>query len=76
MKWNDDRSSITVSQNSLNGASLKNVILCDIQGRVFFSKENLGPDSSVSIDVSGLNKGTYVLYVGTDEEPLSYRFML
>lgn len=76
IRWNSDRTIITVSGRSLTNEQSGEIILCDIQGRVYFLDYFTGDNADININVSTLNKGTYILYVGNDSEPVTYRFTI
>ena len=76
VKWNGDRSELTVSQPGFEDSDYTQIILCDIQGRVFYAKDFTGRSEEMRINVATLNKGAYILYLATDGEPVTYRFIL
>lgn len=76
IKWNEDHTVLTISQPLMTGDGYTQVILCDIQGRVYHAEQLSGNNPCVSIDVRLYNKGVYILYISTDSEPVAYRFIL
>lgn len=76
IRWNSDRTTITVSRPTITGEQYGQVILCDVQGRVFHASHFTNDSNDIQINVSSLNNGTFILYIGTDSEPITYRFII
>ncbi len=76
IRWNADGTVLTVSQPGMQSGQYTQLILCDIQGRVFYTADFSGDDTELRIDVKVLNKGTYILYIATGGDPVTYRFII
>lgn len=73
--WNSGHNKLIVS-NVLGMNGTAEILLCDIQGRVYHSGAVSASSDSYEMDLSICPPGYYLLYVGSDESPYLYRFRL
>ena len=66
---------LTVARPFGNDA-IHDLLLCDIHGRVHHAAPFDSASATMTVSISRLSPGVYLLYIGTDSEPVVYRFMI
>lgn len=72
--WKGDKSLVVTRIFDEN--EMTEIILCDVNGRIFYYHECNDSSSEYNIDLSGCPPGLYLLHIAGTSDPTVYRFRL
>jgi len=73
---NGENITVTLHAGIIQSDQIRNLLLCDIHGRVFYYNTYSEPSQSASVPLTGMPPGVYLLNIESDNSSAIYRFKM